>query len=119
MLHRRILFSVLNRKPALQLTPTTIEYLGERSFTWDDIEYYRLKPGVIKSSIEIKLYDNKEEAIRSNQTLRRYFDKFPLISFNKSVLVVHLTFVIGVNEYIGQTLEKYDLMRQERQRIAS
>ncbi len=119
MLYRRIIIAVINRKPALHLTPTTIEYLGERKFTWDDIEYYRLKPGVIKSSIEIKLYDNKEDAIRSNQTLRSYLDKFPLLSFNKSILIVNLTFVIGMNEYIVQTFEKYDLLGQESQRAAS
>ncbi|HEY0053803.1 MAG TPA: hypothetical protein VGB63_00480 [Pedobacter sp.] len=119
MLYRRIITAVINRKPALHLTPTTLEYLGERKFTWDDIEYYRLKPGVIKSSIEIKLFDNKKDAIRSNQTLRNYFDRFPLLSFNKSILIVNLTFVIGTNEYIVQTFEKYDLLWQENQRAAS
>jgi hypothetical protein len=119
MLYRRIIFAVVNKKPALRLTPTSLEYLGERKFTWDDIEYYRLKPGVFKSSIEIKLYDDKEDAIRSNQTLRSYLDNFPLLSFNKSILVVNLTFVIGMNEYIVQTFEKYDLLGQESQRVAS
>ena len=119
MLYRRIILAVVSRKPALKITPTTIEYLGNRRFTWDDIEYYRLVKGVAKSSIEIKLYSNKEEAIRSNRTLRSYFDKFPLLSFNPSVLIVDLTFIIGANEYIVQTFEKYDLIGQENQRMAS
>jgi hypothetical protein len=119
LLYRRIIIAVLKRKPALKITAENIEYLGERTFTWDDIEYYRLVRGVVKSSIEIKLYDNKEEAIRSNRTLRSYFDKFPLLSFNKSILIVDLTFIIGANEYIVQTFEKYDLIGQETQRIAS
>ena len=119
MLYRRIIIAVLKRKPALRITPTEIEYLGTRTFTWDDIEYYRLIRGVVKSSIEIKLYDNKEEAIRTNRSLRSYFDKFPLLSFNKSILIVDLTFIIGANEYIVQTFEKYDLIGQERERIAS
>lgn len=119
MLYRRIIVAVLKRKPALRICSTTIEYLGTRTFTWDDIEYYRLVRGVVKSSIEIKLYDNKEDAIKSNRTLRSYFDKFPLLSFNKSILIVDLTFIIGANEYIVQTFEKYDLIGQETQRIAS
>lgn len=119
MLYRRIIVAVLKRKPALKITPSKIEYLGTRQFTWDDIEYYRLIRGVVKSSIEIKLYDNKEDAIKSNRTLRSYFDKFPLLSFNKSVLIVDLTFIIGANEYIVQTFEKYDLIGQETERIAS
>ena len=119
MLYRRIIVAVLQRKPALRITPHTIEYLGKRKFTWDDIEYYRLRSGVIKSSIEIKLYDNKEDAIRSNITLRSYLDKLPMLSFNKSILVVDLTFIIGANEYIVQSFEQYDLMGQESQRIAS
>ncbi|MBC8051605.1 MAG: hypothetical protein H7Y13_00920 [Sphingobacteriaceae bacterium] len=119
MLYRRIIVAVLKRKPALKITPSTIEYLGNRKFTWDDIEYYRLIRGVVKSSIEIKLYDNKEDAIRKNRTLRSYFDKLPLLSFNKSILIVDLTFIIGANEYIVQSFEKYDLIGQESQRIAS
>lgn len=111
--------AVLSKKPALRITPTTIEFLGTKTFTWDDIEYYRLVPGVLNSSIEIKLYDNKEEAIRANTGLRHYLHELPLLSFNKSIIIVNLTFIIGANEYIIQNFETYDLIGQETQHLES
>ena len=104
--------------PALSISPNTIQHFGTRQFSWDEVEHYRLKRGVIKSSIEIKLYDTNEE-VRLKRTLRSYFDKLPLISFDKNILIVDLTFVIGIDEYIVQTFEKYDLIGQETERLAS
>jgi hypothetical protein len=118
-IYRRIIVAVFNRQPALSITAATIQYFGTRKFTWQEVEYYRLKRGVGKSSIVIKLYDNNEEEVRLKRNIRSYFDKFPLISFNKNILIVDLTFVIGVDEYIVQTFEKYDLIGQENQRVAS
>lgn len=119
MLYRRIILAVLMGKPALTLTADSVQYLGSRKFTWNDIEYYRLVNGILKSSIEIKIYGDKEEAIQSNRTMRCYLDKLPLISFDPSKLIVDLTFIEGSNEFIVQSLEKYDLIGQESQRFAS
>ena len=118
LLYRRIIAAVFKQMPALSISPNTIQHFGTRKFSWNEVEHYRLKRGVIKSSIEIKLYDTDEE-IRLKRALRSYFDKLPLISFDKNILIVDLTFVIGVDEYIVQTFEKYDLIGQETERLAS
>jgi hypothetical protein len=119
VVYRRIITAVFKRKPALSISASNIQHFGTRRFTWDEVEYYRLKRGLIKSSIEIKIYDRSEQSAPLRKSIRSYFDKLPLISFNKSILIVDLTFIIGVDEYIVQTFEKYDLIGQESQRIAS
>lgn len=119
LLYRRIIIAVFKKQPALSITSTTIQHFGTRRFSWSEVEHYRLKRGVIKSSIEIKLVDHTEAELRLKRRLRSYFDKLPLISFNENILIVDLTFIIGVDEYIVQTFEKYDLIGQESERIAS
>ena len=118
-IYRRIIIAVFKRQPALSITAASLQCVGTREFTWEEVEYYRLKRGLVKSSIVIKLYDTNEDEVRLKRSIRSYFDRIPLISFNKSILSVDLTFIIGVDEYIVQTFEKYDLIGQESQMIAS
>jgi hypothetical protein len=119
VVYRRIITAVFKRKPALSISADNIQHFGTRKFSWSEVEYYRLKRGLIKSSIEIKLYDHSDQPAPLRKSIRSYFDKLPLLSFNKNILIVDLTFIIGVDEYIVQTFEKYDLIGQETERMAS